>query len=95
MKGLSALLLLGSSLAIAQTQSIYLAPAAAGGANGTDCADAYASSFFNTGGNWSASYSAGKISPGTTVYLCSGTYSVVGVSNSSSINCGIVAGIIK
>jgi hypothetical protein len=58
----------------AQTQDIYLAQSSAGGNTGADCADARAYTFFNSSSNWAASFSSGKISPGTTVHLC-GTFS--------------------
>lgn len=47
---------------------IYLAQTAQGAGNGTDCADAYAYTFFNTAGNWGSG--AGQIGPGTTVHIC-------------------------
>lgn len=52
----------------ASATNIYIAQAAAGGANGADCADALPSSYFNNGGNWGSG--ANQIGPGTTVHLC-------------------------
>jgi len=52
------------------SQDIYIAQVAAGAATGADCADALVYSFFNTSGNWASSFTAGKVSPGTTVHLC-------------------------
>jgi hypothetical protein len=48
--------------------NIYIAQNAAGGNNGTDCADAYAVTWFNASANWGSG--AGQIGPGTTVHLC-------------------------
>jgi hypothetical protein len=45
---------------------VYIAQSASGGANGADCANAYAASFFNNSGNWGS----GSIGAGTTVHLC-------------------------
>jgi hypothetical protein len=75
MKRLLALLLLvlGISLSLrGSAASIYIAQTAAGSANGADCADAYAYSFFNTGGNWGSGST--QIGPGTEVHVC-GTWS--------------------
>jgi hypothetical protein len=55
---------------------IFLAPTAAGSANGSSCPNAYAYGFFNTAGNWGGA--TGKIGPGTTVHLCGGTYTFPG-----------------
>ena len=46
----------------------YVAQNSAGNNNGTDCADAYSVTWFNTAGNWGSG--AGKIGPGNTVHLC-------------------------
>lgn len=51
--------------------NIYIAQNAAGGANGADCANAYAYTFFNASSNWGTA--ANQIGPGTTVHLC-GTF---------------------
>jgi hypothetical protein len=48
--------------------NIYISQTAKGNANGVDCNDAYASTFFNTAANWGSN--AGQIGPGTTVHLC-------------------------
>jgi hypothetical protein len=50
---------------------IYIAQNATGNANGTDCADAYAATWFNNSSNWGPNQ--GQIGPGTTVHLC-GTF---------------------
>jgi hypothetical protein len=63
----------GFFFAVVSTKAndIYIAQNATGAANGADCADANAVSFFNTSGNWGKS--ASQIGPGTTVHLC-GTF---------------------
>ena len=48
----------------------YIAQTAAGSANGTACADAYAVTWFNTTGSWANPKVAGKVGPGDTVHLC-------------------------
>lgn len=55
----------------ASANDIYIAQNATGAANGADCNDAYAVTFFNTAKNWGTS--ATQIGPGTTVHLC-GTF---------------------
>ena len=50
---------------------IYIAQNAGGLANGTSCANAYASGFFNSVANWGTGSS--QIGPGSTVHLC-GTF---------------------
>ncbi|HVW84828.1 MAG TPA: hypothetical protein VHB50_09105 [Bryobacteraceae bacterium] len=55
----------------ASAKDIYIAQNASGGANGQDCADALAATFFNASGNWGTG--ASQIGPGTTVHLC-GTF---------------------
>jgi hypothetical protein len=52
---------------------VYFAQAAAGGANGADCADALAISYFNTSGNWSATPTGTQLGPGVTAHMC-GTF---------------------
>ncbi len=52
---------------------IYVAQSSSGSANGVDCNDANALSWFNTSGNWANPKQAGKIGPGDTVHLC-GTF---------------------
>lgn len=59
------------SPAAASATNVYIAQSAAGAASGTDCADAYAVTFFNTAANWGSG--AAQIGPGTTVHLC-GTF---------------------
>lgn len=62
-----------TSVCSASATNIYIAQRAAGAANGADCADAYAYTFFNTTGDWGTG--AAQIGPGTTVHLC-GTFSL-------------------
>ena len=50
--------------------NIYVAQSSAGGNTGSDCADAYAVTYFNTSGNWGM---GNPITAGTTVHLC-GTF---------------------
>lgn len=59
--------------ALGSAPNIYIAQSAVGAANGADCNDAYAYTFFNTAGNWGSGPT--QIGPGTTVYLC-GTITV-------------------
>lgn len=70
----------------AKAKDIYVAQTAAGAANGADCADAYAYTFFNSSANWGTGSS--QIGPGTTVHLC-GTISselqFQGGGNSSAV----------
>jgi len=57
-----------------RANDIYIAQSATGAANGADCADALAVTYFNTSGNWTSGIPAGtQIGPGTTVHLC-GTF---------------------
>ncbi|HEX3660839.1 MAG TPA: right-handed parallel beta-helix repeat-containing protein [Acidobacteriaceae bacterium] len=75
MCGFAAILLLASA-SVAKANDIYIAQSAVGSANGTSCANAYAYSYFNTGGNWTAGTPTGeKIGPGSTVHVC-GTITV-------------------
>lgn len=52
------------------TNAVYVASAAAGANDGTSCANAKASSYFNSSGNWSATPTGIQIGPDTTVHLC-------------------------
>src|ERR1017187_2879848 len=52
----------------ASAASVYVAQTAAGSANGSSCANAYALTFFNTSVNWGSGTS--QIGAGTTVHLC-------------------------
>lgn len=70
--GIAATLIL-ASVCSASAPNVYIAQASAGAANGADCADAYAYSFFNTSGNWGAGTS--QIGPGTVVHIC-GTFTM-------------------
>jgi hypothetical protein len=52
----------------ASMTSVYIGQTAAGAGDGTSCANEYAVSFFNSGGNWGSGST--QIGPGTTVYVC-------------------------
>ncbi len=54
--------------AIAKASDIYIAQGAAGANNGTSCANAYATTFFNKSSNWGSG--SNQIGAGTTVHLC-------------------------
>jgi hypothetical protein len=60
--------MLVSILGFGSASNIYIAQNATGAGNGSDCADTYALSFFNTSGNWGSGST--QIGPGTTVHLC-------------------------
>lgn len=62
------LLSLAFSTSAAAANTIYIAESSAGAANGADCADAYAASFFNSPANWGTG--SNQIGAGTTVQLC-------------------------
>jgi hypothetical protein len=65
-----------ASAAVAKANDVYIAQAAAGSANGSSCANAYAYTYFNSGGNWTSGTPSGvKIGPGSTVHVC-GTITV-------------------
>jgi hypothetical protein len=64
----SALLALSCGVASASAGNVYIAQAAAGAANGSSCANAYAYTFFNASGNWGSG--ASQIGPGTVVHVC-------------------------
>src|ERR1019366_1555937 len=53
---------------------VHVAPTAAGGNTGLDCADAKAISYVNSSANWSATPTGIQIGPGVTVQFCTGTY---------------------
>jgi hypothetical protein len=80
---LAALLTFGASPTRAQTQTIFIAQTALGAGTGADCADALAYTFFNSAANWAGTFTAGKISPGTTVEIC-GTITVA--SNTTALH---------
>ena len=63
-----ALVALTLTCGVTRANDVYIAQSAAGTANGADCADAKAASFFNTISNWGTG--AGQIGAGTTVHLC-------------------------
>lgn len=66
---------------VMRASDIYIAQNATGANNGQDCSDAYATSFFNNGGNWG---SGAPIGPGTTVHLCGTITSELTVQGSGS-----------
>jgi hypothetical protein len=66
---LASFMFIGSAAA-QTTNQIYIAQTASGHANGTDYADAYPVTWFNTASNWTAAPTRGMIGPGTTVILC-------------------------
>jgi hypothetical protein len=60
----------------AKANDVYIAQTAAGSANGSSCANAFAYTYFNTKGNWTSSIASGtQIGPGSTVHVC-GTITV-------------------
>jgi len=63
-----AIMALGCRIASASAANIYIAQNAAGTANGSTCANAYAVAFFNTAANWGSGST--QIGPGTTVHVC-------------------------
>jgi hypothetical protein len=63
--------LMMASSAFASAPNVYIAQTAAGSANGSSCASAYAVSFFNSSANWGSAST--QIGPGTTINLC-GTF---------------------
>jgi hypothetical protein len=81
MKWLLLLVLCGGASA---TNAVYVAQNAAGGNTGTDCADAKAASYFNSGGNWSATPSGIQIGPDTTVHLCGSITSALTVQGAGT-----------
>src|SRR5690348_5844108 len=52
----------------ASAVDVYIAQSAAGADNGSNCANAHASTFFNTLANWGAGVT--QIGAGTTVHIC-------------------------
>lgn len=63
-----AFLALSAGTAVAGVADVYIAQSAAGTADGSSCASAKASTFFNTASNWGSG--AAQIGPGTKVHLC-------------------------
>jgi hypothetical protein len=61
-----------STVSAASAGNIYIAQSASGSANGSNCGNAYAYTFFNNSGNWGSGSS--QIGSGTTVHVC-GTWS--------------------
>jgi hypothetical protein len=71
-----AIILLPLCAVAARANDVYIAQTAAGSANGSSCANAFAYSYFNTKGNWTSSVASGtQIGPGSTVHVC-GTITV-------------------
>lgn len=77
------LLLLLSSAAFG-TNAVYIGQAAAGANDGTSCANQKAISYFNTGGNWSATPTGIQIGPDTSVYLCGTITTALAVQGSGT-----------
>ena len=71
-----------ASSAFASAPNVYIAQNAAGGANGSSCANAYAVSFFNNSANWGSAST--QIGPGTTVYLCGTITTTLGFQGSGT-----------
>lgn len=65
---LTALFSLAIGPGVARANNIYIAQTAAGAANGSSCANAYAYGFFNAAANWGTG--ANQIGPGSIVHLC-------------------------
>src|SRR5690349_20464302 len=53
---------------IAVAADVYIAEAAAGSNDGSNCSNAHAYGFFNDSTNWGGS--TNQIGPGTTIHLC-------------------------
>jgi hypothetical protein len=68
-------ILVSASPADASATNIYIAQSSTGTANGADCADARAYTFFNSSANWGSG--TAQIGPGTTIHLC-GTFTLPG-----------------
>jgi len=62
------ILIFGLAAVSVCSADIYVAQNAAGANSGADCADAHASTWFNSTANWGAG--GGQVGPGTTVHLC-------------------------
>ncbi len=89
--GFAVMLLLAGASA-AKANDIYIAQAAAGSSNGSSCANAYAYSYFNSGGNWTSGTPSGTvIGPGSTVHVC-GTITVSGGSEALMFQKGGTSG---
>lgn len=68
------LVLTSARCVVASANSLYIAQSATGLANGQDCSNTMAASYFNTSANWvSASPLGTQIGPGTVVHIC-GTF---------------------
>ena len=78
---LSVLMWLALGSCLAGASDVYIAQSAPGSANGSNCSNAYAASFFNTTTNWGTG--AGKIGPGITVHVC-GT--ITGTANTTVLS---------
>ena len=67
-----------ASSALASAPNVYIAQNAAGSANGSSCANAYAVSFFNSSANWGSATT--QIGPGTVVNLCGTLTGIAGAT---------------
>jgi hypothetical protein len=63
-----------SSSKSARANDIYIAPSSVGSGAGTSCGNAQTFSYFNASGNWNSNPTGVQIGPGSTVHVCSGTY---------------------
>src|ERR1700721_1986721 len=57
-----------SGIARASITNVYIAQSALGTGDGSSCANARATSFFNISSNWGSG--SAQIGPGTTVHVC-------------------------
>src|SRR5580765_1066192 len=69
-KTLLALLLLLLGPAAWATNAVYISQSGAGTLDGSSCANAKPTSYFNNSANWSATPTGVQIGPDTTVHLC-------------------------
>jgi hypothetical protein len=70
-KLLLAMIFILAAVGVSAANDIYIAQTAQGSGNGSDCADAYAYTFFNSSGNWGNG--SNQIGPDTIVHAC-GTF---------------------
>ncbi len=78
---------LANGCAMASATNTYIAQSSAGTADGSNCANARAYTFFNAAGNWGSG--SGQIGPGTIVHLC-GTISTELEVQASGISGGVI-----
>jgi hypothetical protein len=82
-------LLVGCQVASsASVTSVYIAQSSAGSNNGSNCANAFGVTFFNSSGNWGSGGS--QIGPGTTVHLCGTITSTLSVNGNGAAGNPIV-----